>query len=239
MSPGRRRPGWCWPSWHRPAPQGRALRRSVLLLAMAMLVCGMALGGGFLWFAAQARRVPPLPDRADGIVVLTGGAGRVELAMRLMAEGRGRLLLVSGTGRGDFADIVARARVDEALAARVSPAQVTLGRGARSTRGNARETAEWAAAHGMHSLIVVTSGYHMGRAMLELHRTLPPDVVLHPAPLVPHLPDGHDRVPLRLLAAEYAKWLGAAVGLSALASREQEGAWPSFGGEGAPAREGG
>jgi len=207
-----------------------------LLLVLAAIAV-LALAGGFAWFADQARRTTVPPDRADGIVVLTGGAGRVELALRLMAEGRAARLLVSGTGQGDFADIVARARVDEALAARVLPTQVTLGRGARSTRGNARETAEWVAANGMRSLIVVTSGYHMVRALLELRRALPDDVELHPAPLVPHLADGHDRVPLRLLASEFAKWIGAAAGLSSLSPREDERTWPSFGGAGAPRRE--
>lgn len=181
-----------------------------------------ALAAGFVWFVLQARQPAPPPPASDGIVVLTGGAGRLELALRLLAEGRASRLLVSGTGRGDLADLVAAAGLPASAAAHVAPGQVTLGRGARSTRGNARETADWAAAHGLRSLIVVTSGYHMRRALRELHRTLPSAVALHPAPLMPHLPDGHDQVPLRLLAAEYAKWLGATAGLSGWVAREEE-----------------
>ena len=41
------------------------------------------------------------------------------------------------------------------------------------TRGNAAETAEWARAHQVRSLIVVTSAYHMPRALAELGRDLP------------------------------------------------------------------
>ena len=193
-----------------------------MLLAAALLA--VALGAGFAWFAADAARPAPPPPPGDGIVVLTGGAGRVERGLRLLAEGRAGRLLVSGTGRGDLADLIAAAGLEPAVAANVSPTRVTLGRGARSTRGNARETAEWAAAHHMGSLIVVTSGYHMRRALWELRRTLPATVVLHPAPLVPHLPDGHDQVPLRLLASEYAKWLGAMASLSAWVAREEEAA---------------
>lgn len=200
-----------------------ALIRAVLVAAALIAA---ALGAGFAWFAAEAARPAPPPPRSDGIVVLTGGAGRVELALRLLAEGRAGRLLVSGTGRGELADLIAAAGLDAAVSAHVSPGQVTLGRGARSTRGNARETADWAAAHGMGSLIVVTSGYHMRRALRELRRTLPPGVVLHPAPLVPHLPDGQDQVPLRLLASEYAKWLGAMLGLSAWVAREEEAGLP-------------
>ncbi len=201
------------------APAVSSLRRAVLLGLAAGLV---GLGVGFVWFAAQARRPAPLPARADGIVVLTGGAGRIELAVRLLADRHADRLLVSGTGRGELAGLLAKAGLRPGLASQVAPDQVALGRGARSTRGNARETAEWVAAHDIRSLIVVTSGYHMGRALIELRRTLPAEVVLHAAPLVPHLPDRHDAVPLRLLAAEYAKWLGAMAGLSGWLARGDE-----------------
>ena len=180
------------------------------------------LGAGFVWFAIDARRSGPMPAPADGIVVLTGGAGRIELALRLLAEKRAARLLISGTGPGDLPDLLAAAGLGAHLAVQVAPRQVTLGRGARSTRGNARETAEWVAAHDLNTLIIVTSGYHMRRALLELRRTLPAAVTLHPVALVPHLPDGHDQVPWRLLLGEYGKWLGAAVGLSAWISREEE-----------------
>ena len=184
------------------------------------------LGAGFVWFAIDARRPEPIPPRAGGIVVLTGGAGRIELGLRLLAEQRADLLLISGTGPGALPDLLAGAGLGAEFAAQVAAQvvrnRVTLGRGARSTRGNARETAEWAATHDLHALIVVTSGYHMRRALLELRRTLPAAVALHPAPLVPHLPDGHDQVPLRLLVAEYGKWLGASAGLAAWVTREEE-----------------
>ncbi|MCC6716568.1 MAG: YdcF family protein [Acetobacteraceae bacterium] len=179
---------------------------------------------GFAWFVAQATSPAAVPAHADGIVVLTGGAGRIELALRLLAGRHADRLLISGTGRGELADLLAAAGLDARLAAAVPPQHVTLGRGARSTRGNARETADWVAAHDIHSLIVVTSGYHMRRALLELGRTLPATVALYPSPLVPHLPDGQDRVPLRLLAAEYGKWLAALAGLSGWVAREEEGA---------------
>jgi len=42
-----------------------------------------------------------------------------------------------------------------------------------NTIGNAVETRRWALNHGFHSLVVVTSNYHMPRAMLELSHQLP------------------------------------------------------------------
>ena len=67
------------------------------------------LGAGFVWFAIDARRPEPIPPRAGGIVVLTGGAGRIELGLRLLAEQRADLLLISGTGPGALPDLLAGA----------------------------------------------------------------------------------------------------------------------------------
>jgi uncharacterized SAM-binding protein YcdF (DUF218 family) len=200
---------------------GRAAWRlawRTLALLLALWAAGLA------WVALEAGRAGPLPARADGIAVLTGGAGRLELGLRLLADGRAGRLLVSGTGRGELGDLAAAAGLSPIVLARIDPAVVTLGRDARSTRGNARETAEWVAAHRLDSVIVVTSGYHMRRALMELRRAMPARVALLPVPLVPHLADGQDQVPLRLLLAEYAKFLGALAGLSGWVTREEEGA---------------
>jgi uncharacterized SAM-binding protein YcdF (DUF218 family) len=181
-----------------------------------VIVATLALlwGAGFAWFLRAALTEAPPPPLADGIVAFTGGAERVETALRLLADGRARLLLVSGVGgAAEFAELARRAGVDRNLAGRV-----TLGRAAASTRGNAAETADWARDHAIHSLIVVTAGYHMPRALAELARALP-KVTLHPAPVLPPaLRDGG--VPLvRLLAGEYTKFLAAELGLTALDPR--------------------
>jgi uncharacterized SAM-binding protein YcdF (DUF218 family) len=182
--------------------------------ALIIAAAGLALiwGAGFGWFLRTAAHAPPPPPAADGIVALTGGAGRVEAALRLLAEGRAHRLLVSGVGGpAEFATLARRAGVDPALGARV-----TLGRAALSTRGNAAEAAEWARANGIGSLIVVTAGYHMPRAMAELARALP-GVVLYPAPVTPPaLRDGAEPALLPLLAGEYTKFLAAEIGLTAL-----------------------
>jgi uncharacterized SAM-binding protein YcdF (DUF218 family) len=192
--------------------------RPVRLAALVALILALGWVAGFAWFVHVAIRSPEPPPRADGIVALTGGADRVETALHLLAAGRAGLLLVSGVGgAAEFAELAHRAGVNQALAARV-----TLGRAAASTRGNAVETAEWAHANRIHSLIVVTAGYHMPRALAELSRTLP-DVALHPVPVLPPaLRDGHEMSALRLLAGEYTKWLATEAGLSVLASRGDE-----------------
>ncbi len=179
-------------------------RRAVHLALAALAALGLLWLGGFIWFLRAADRSPPLPAQADGIVALTGGAGRVETALRLLAEGRARVALISGVGgAAAFEALARRAGIDRDLRPRV-----TLGRAAQSTRGNAEETAAWARANAVRSLIVVTAGYHMPRALAELARTLP-DVALYPAAV-------QATASWRLMAAEYGKWLAAEFGLSGL-----------------------
>ena len=91
---------------------------------------------------------------------------------------------------------------------------VDVGHEALNTVGNAEETRAWAADRGYRSLLVVTSSYHMPRAMLELRRHMP-DVRLIAAPVVTErLQDmrlWNDLPLLRTLGQEYAKFLVAYV----------------------------
>lgn len=174
---------------------------------------------GLLWFIQFAASPAPPPPEADGIVALTGGADRVETALRLLQAHRARWLLLSGTGIGvDLAVLAHRAGVDpQPLADRV-----TLGRQATTTRGNALETAAWARTHDIHTLIVVTAYYHMPRALTELRRALP-GVTLYPEPvLLPRSGGLGGVVTLRFTAGEYTKYLLALVGVTTLLpGREQ------------------
>jgi uncharacterized SAM-binding protein YcdF (DUF218 family) len=174
---------------------------------------------GLVWFIQFAARPVPPPPEADGIVALTGGAERVETALRLLQAHRAAWLLLSGIGIGvDLAVLAHRAEVEPAPLA----ARVTLGRQATSTRGNALETAAWARDHDIHTLIVVTAYYHMPRALTELRRALP-GVTLYPEPVLrPQSGFLGPLVTLRLTAEEYTKYLMALVGVTALLpDREQ------------------
>jgi uncharacterized SAM-binding protein YcdF (DUF218 family) len=201
-----------------PQPPARSnhRRRLALCVGAGILAGSLTWGAGFLWFIQRVGRPTEPPPQADGIVALTGGAERVETALRLLREDRARLLLLSGIGGGaDLAVLAHRTGLDPGPLAD----RVTLGRSATSTRGNALETASWVHDHDIHSLIVVTAFYHMPRALTELHRALP-GVTLYPLPVLTAEHPGPTRVrrlvTLRLLAAEYSKYLFAASGLSTL-----------------------
>jgi uncharacterized SAM-binding protein YcdF (DUF218 family) len=187
------------------------IRRRVLAgiftcVAVALLTCA----SGFAWFVNQAGRGPQAPTHADGIVAFTGGPERVETALRLLAEDRADRLLLSGIGGGaELSELARRAGVDPLPVA----ARVTIDRTAATTRGNALATADWARAHAIHSLLVVTAAYHMPRALAELGRALP-EVMLYPLPVVQ--PERSNEAPFRLMAEEYVKFLATATGLTSM-----------------------
>jgi uncharacterized SAM-binding protein YcdF (DUF218 family) len=181
-------------------------------LGLGLLIALLAWGIGFAWFIQISGRAGQAPAHSDGIVAFTGGADRVETALRLLAGQRGDKLLISGIGGGaELAELAPRAGVDPTPLA----SRVTLGRSATTTRGNAQETAVWARANAIHSLLVVTAAYHMPRALAELSRALP-DVTLYPIPVLSAERLGNAAVPFRLIAEEYVKYLATAVGLTAV-----------------------
>lgn len=189
--------------------------------AALLLALGAAWSLGFALFLAAAHETPPPPREADGIVVLTGGADRVSAGLHLLAADRAPVLLISGVARRS--DLAAIAHGLDLDTRHLAP-RVTLGHAARSTLGNAAEIAGWASRIGARSLIVVTAGYHMPRALIEIGRALP-GVRLYPAPVQPPaLRRVEDPAILRLLASEFDKFLAVRAGLDRLEHAARGGA---------------
>lgn len=186
----------------------RRRRGLPILLVIVAIVCAAFWAGGFVWFMrVTSRPAEAVLPHTDGLVALTGGAGRVEVALHLLAHGQADRLLLSGIGGGtDLATLGRLAGVDTAALAE----RITLGRYAASTRGNGVETAAWAAQYQIGSLIVVTAAYHMPRALAELRQALP-GVQLLALPVRSTTDKGPG---MRLEAEEYTKYLLTISGLS-------------------------
>ncbi|MCG6207652.1 YdcF family protein [Rhodopseudomonas sp. HC1] len=191
----------------RPA---RSTRRFGVLraAALAVLALGLVGVGGFVAFLMQLRVEEAKPSRvADGIVVLTGGSSRVSDAVELLASGYGKRLLISGVHRTNGASDISRS-VPESKD--WFGCCVDLDRSAFNTRSNAAETRRWANERGFRSLIVVTSNYHMPRAIVEMSHAMP-DIELIPFSVIGD--KWRDEVwwssgaTMRLLLSEYAKYL--------------------------------
>lgn len=185
----------------------RLRRRIAMLVGFAIILFA---GLGFVDFLSKVPPTEAKPARnADGIVVLTGGSSRVSDALDLLSAGYGRRLLISGVHPTNGYTDIQRTLPDSQ---RLLACCVDLDRSAVNTRSNATETRRWIAERGFHSLIVVTSNYHMPRAIVELSHALP-GIDLVPFAVVGDKwreePWWTSGAALRLLLSEYAKYLFA------------------------------
>jgi uncharacterized SAM-binding protein YcdF (DUF218 family) len=186
-------------------------RRGVVTLSL-LAAAFVAAGAGFAGFLSQLRGTETKPSRtADGIVVLTGGSSRVSDAMELLAGGYGKRLLISGVHPLSGTSDISRSLTDNQS---LLSCCVDLDRSAVNTRSNAAETRRWAHERGFKSLIVVTSNYHMPRAIVELSHAMP-DITLIPFAVVGDKwreePWWSNSGTLRLVLWEYAKYVAAEV----------------------------
>jgi uncharacterized SAM-binding protein YcdF (DUF218 family) len=180
-------------------------------LTMLAVVGGvLALAAGFGWFVSQiSDEETQLGRKADGIVVLTGAASRITDAIVLLTNQNGQRLLITGVHRTTTAREIAQLT---ALNVKIFACCVDLDRSALNTAGNAIEARRWAKEKGFNSLIVVTSNWHMPRAMAELEHQLP-EAALIPYPVVSEKiksePWWSNVATARLLLAEYLKYVFA------------------------------
>ena len=181
------------------------------LLILALTCIGVWIGG-LLWFAAQIPQAADNPSaRTDAIVVLTGGSGRLQKGLDLLADDKAEKLFVSGVYRG--------VEVRELLEiSRATPEElqccITLGYEADNTRGNAIETRNWLKQEGYRSIRLVTASYHMPRSLFEFRRVMPQvEIIAHAVRSENYRQDDWWRWPgsARLLISEYNKFLIARV----------------------------
>lgn len=178
-------------------------------LAMLVVVGALAWGGGLFGFVASIpRAVPDANTKTDGIVVLTGGSGRLSAGLTLLSEGMAKTLFVSGVYRG--IDVNQLLQLERRKPGEMECC-IVLGR-AVDTIGNAIETRTWALQSKYASLRLVTADYHMPRALMEVSFLLPETTVV-PHPVFPeHVKtESWWRFPgtAKLVIGEYNKFLFA------------------------------
>jgi uncharacterized SAM-binding protein YcdF (DUF218 family) len=179
-------------------------------LLYAVLFVALAWGAGLLVFISELPAASSgRPAPADGVVVFTGGEDRVASAMAIFNGGAGRRLLISGVNPTVTRPTMAALWPGEAA---LFDCCVDLGLEARTTQGNASELGDWTRQHGFSSLILVTSDYHMPRALIEARDRLP-DVTITPFSVASGVlgDDGkpRDAAGWRRLGGEYTKYLAA------------------------------
>jgi uncharacterized SAM-binding protein YcdF (DUF218 family) len=153
---------------------------------------------GFALFAVTLGEPAPADTPAvDAIIAITGGKGRIEHAAALLAEGKGKRMLIAGADPSvRKIDLVRRLGGKQKL----FECCVDLGSESVDTRSNAEEAKRWIVRHHYKSIRLVTSDWHMRRARYEFNRHLDGSIKI--------IPDAVRTEPnFGTLFAEYNKYL--------------------------------
>ncbi len=114
----------------------------------------------------------------DAIVVLTGGRGRVEEGIRLYRADRARWLFLVGVD-----PLVRKHDLFKEKKGERGGEEIVLEKASRNTLENALFTRDLIARHEIRSIRLITSRYHMNRAVLIFTSVLPKDIAVYPYPV--------------------------------------------------------
>lgn len=107
-------------------------------------------------------------SKYGAIVVLTGGRGRALTGLELLRAGAAELLIISGVSED--------ADIDSIFPSGISKKErslIMLEKSSKSTYENAIEVRELLSKKDVHSILLITSEYHMQRAMLVFEKVMP------------------------------------------------------------------
>ena len=164
----------------------RALSFLVLLYALGFILFGVTLG-----------RPAKADLKTDATIAITGGTGRIEHGMDVLADGLTKRVFIAGAD-----PLVTKKDLIQRLGGRASLIRccVDLGSESVDTRSNAEEAQRWLAKHKYKSVRLITSDWHMRRARYEFERVLDDKYKL--------VPDAVATEPgFKILFSEYNKYL--------------------------------
>lgn len=151
------------------------------ILGIIMMLSLIVWFGGYLGFLSNMQPSYTIaPAKADAVIVLTGGHGRITTGLNLFSQERAKHLFISGVH-----ETVKKKEILNMWHGQTPLPKccVTLGYEAKTTISNASEVKEWAKKNDIQSIILVTNDYHMSRAMLEFNYAMP-SVTIHPHMIV-------------------------------------------------------
>ncbi len=125
---------------------------------------------------------------SSNIVILTGGTNRIKDGLKIVENFKkskefNYKILVSGTGMG-----FTKTSLKKKLGPKFNPKLITccidLDSVSKNTFTNASETFKWASKYGIKEFILITSNYHMPRAVLEF-KNIMPNLKIYTYPITP------------------------------------------------------
>jgi uncharacterized SAM-binding protein YcdF (DUF218 family) len=149
--------------------------KAFITLAIIFLVAIAAL---FIDFTYKTFSYRQSTVKADAIVVLAGGKGRVDEGVRLYRERRASYLFLIGVDPSVRRSDLYRPRQGDP-----SAEGVILERASRNTLENAIFGREVILGRQVNSVLLITSRYHMKRAAILFRNALPRELTIYPYPV--------------------------------------------------------
>ncbi len=147
-----------------------------LFLILLIWICGY---GVFLLHIQTLKPEQP-KQTTDAVIVLTGGSLRINAGLELYTNNLAPQLFISGV-HNLVKESEIRAMWDGSKP--LPECCITLGRVATTTTGNALEAEKWIKDNNIQSVRLVTSNYHMPRALMEfssVHANSSVEIFTHP-----------------------------------------------------------
>ena len=113
--------------------------------------------------------------QTDGIAVLTGGKGRINLGLELFSSNRNLQLIISGVDK----KVSDKSIIPEGLN---NKSNITIDKDSESTYQNAKVINKWASEYKLQNITIITSYYHMPRSMM-LIQSLTPNINFYAYPV--------------------------------------------------------
>lgn len=150
------------------------IKAFITLLVIALVVIAVL----FIDFTYKTFSYRPREVKADAIVVLAGGKGRVEEGVRLYRQHKGKWLFFIGVDPA-----VRRSDLYHPQTGDPSAEGVILEKASRNTLENAIFGRDVIMQKNVRSILLITSRYHMKRASILLRNALPKDVAIYTFPV--------------------------------------------------------
>ena len=113
--------------------------------------------------------------QTDGIAVLTGGKGRINLGLELFNKNRNLRLIISGVDK----KVSDKSIIPNDLKNKSS---ITIDKESESTYQNAKIINKWVSKYKLQNITIITSYYHMPRSMM-LMQSLTPTINFYAYPV--------------------------------------------------------
>ena len=155
--------------------QGMNIIKALLTLCVISSVVITAL---FIDFTYKTFSYRQNNRKADAIVVLAGGKGRVEEGVRLYRESRAKYLFFVGVDPSVRKSDLYRPKPGDP-----SAENVILEKSSRNTLENSIFGRDVIVSNGVHSVLLITSRYHLKRASILFRNSLPKNITIIPYPV--------------------------------------------------------